>query len=222
MGAVDGPGLRCVVFMQGCPLRCAYCHNPETWDLQGGEDVSLEELVSKIDRFRPYIIKNGGVTISGGEPLLQHEFVTKLLQVLKEKGYHTAIDTSGIGSLQDAAKILAFTDLAIVDLKFTDKDKFQTYCKGDLEQVYDFLALTEKLRIPIWIRQVIIPGVNDSEEDLAELKRITSLYSNFEKLELLPFSKLCENKYEELGIPFPLKDTPECSKEHLESLLKYV
>lgn len=222
MGAVDGPGLRCVVFMQGCPLRCAYCHNPETWALRGGEEVTVSALVSKIDRFGPYIRKDGGVTISGGEPLLQWEFVAELLQALQEKGLHTALDTSGVGNLQGAEKVLRHTDLVIADLKFTDRDKFQTYCRGDLKQVYDFLALTAQMQIPLWIRQVIIPGLNDTKEDAAALKRAASCYPNLEKLELLPFRKLCESKYDALGIPFPLGDTPECSSDQVNALQEYL
>ena len=222
MGAVDGPGLRCVVFLQGCPLRCAYCHNPETWPLQGGEEVTVAELASKIERFRPYIQKDGGVTISGGEPLLQWEFVAELLQVLKEKGYHTALDTSGIGNLQGAEQVLQHTDLVITDLKFTDAEQFRSYCQGNVQQVYDFLALTAQMQIPLWIRQVIVPGLNDTKDDIAALKQAASRYPNLEKLELLPFRKLCESKYAALGIPFPLCDTPECAPDQVRALQEYL
>jgi pyruvate formate lyase activating enzyme len=222
MGAVDGPGLRCVVFMQGCPLRCAYCHNPETWPLQGGQEVTVTELVAKIERYRSYILKDGGVTVSGGEPLLQWEFVATLFQALKEKGYHTALDTSGVGDLQGAKQVLCYTDLVIADLKFTDREQFKAYCRGDLQQVYDFLALTAQQQIPLWIRQVIVPGINDTKENILELKKAASRYPNLEKLELLPFHRLCESKYEDLGIPFPLKDTPDCLKEHAATLQKHL
>lgn len=218
MGAVDGPGLRCVVFLQGCPLRCAYCHNPETWALQGGSEITVAELLAKIERYRPYIQKDGGVTVSGGEPLLQWQFVEELFQKLQEKGYHTALDTSGIGDLQGAAKVLRYTDLVIADLKYTDEANFQTYCQGDLQRVYDFLALTSQQQVPLWIRQVIVPGINDTKESILELKKVAAQYPNLVNLELLPFRKLCESKYEELGIPFKLKNTPECSAETLNTL----
>lgn len=221
-GAVDGPGLRCVVFMQGCPLRCAYCHNPETWTLHGGEEVTVTDLVSKIERYRPYILNGGGVTISGGEPLLQYEFVAVLLRTLKEKGYHTALDTSGIGDLQGAKEILRYTDLILADLKFTDEAAFQTYCRGELQQVYRFLDLAAQLKIPLWIRQVIVPGLNDAREDMARLKQAASRFPSLEKLELLPFRKLCESKYETLGISFPLRDTPECPPDHIKDLQEYL
>ncbi|MGI6751939.1 MAG: pyruvate formate-lyase-activating protein [Anaerovoracaceae bacterium] len=222
LGAVDGPGLRCVVFMQGCPLRCAYCHNPESWNPEGGEEISIDQLVSKIQRFRSYISKDGGVTISGGEPLFQHEFVLELMKRLKEKGYHTALDTSGVGDLENSEKILRYTDLVIADLKFTDAEKFKKYCRGDLQQVYDFLTLTAKMGIPLWIRQVIVPGINDKEEDISDLNHILSRYSNLKKVTLLPFRKLCLSKYEELNIPFQLKETPECSTEQLKMLQKMI
>lgn len=220
MGAVDGPGLRCVVFMQGCDLRCAYCHNPETWEKAGGREISVEELVSKIDRYRSYILKDGGVTVSGGEALMQWKFVTELFRQLKEKGYHTALDTSGVGDLQGARAVLQYTDLVIADLKFPKARDFRTYCHGDIQDVYDFLALTAKMQIPLWIRQVIVPGINDTKENILALGEAVSRYPNLEKVELLPFRKLCESKYEALGIPFLLKDTPECSAETITALKK--
>ena len=218
MGAVDGPGLRCVVFMQGCPLRCAYCHNPETWDKNGGQEVTTEELVAKIDRYRNYILKQGGVTVSGGEALMQWQFVAELFRRLKERGYHTALDTSGAGDLRGAEAILRYTDLVIADLKFTTEADFHKYCHGDLQQVFAFLALAEQKQVPLWIRQVILPGINDTRESILDLKRVASRYPNLIKLELLPFRKLCENKYIELGIPFSMKDTPDCSKETIAAL----
>jgi pyruvate formate lyase activating enzyme len=222
MGAVDGPGLRCVVFMQGCPLRCAYCHNPETWEKDGGHEVTAEVLVSRIDRYHNYILKDGGVTVSGGEPLLQWQFVAELFRQLKEKGYHTALDTSGMGELKGAEQVLRYTDLVIADLKLTDEAQFRTYCHGDLRQVYDFLALTAENRIPLWLRQVIVPGVNDTAKNILELKQAASRYPNLVKIELLPFHKLCESKYKALGLPFPLKDTPDCSVETVTTLQKYL
>ena len=154
MGAVDGPGLRCVIFMQGCPLRCAYCHNPETWQMDGGECVTVGDLVARIERFRSYIHEKGGVTVSGGEALLQSDFVAELFHALHGLGYHTALDTSGAGPLEDAEKVLAHTDLVIADVKFTDTDKYQHYCGGSLPQTLSFLELTKEMRVPLWLRQV--------------------------------------------------------------------
>lgn len=220
MGAVDGPGLRCVVFMQGCPLRCVYCHNPETWDKNGGREISVEKLVLRIDRYRNYIQKDGGVTVSGGEALMQWQFVAELFRQLKAGGYHTALDTSGFGDLQGAREVLQYTDLVIADLKFTEARDFRKYCRGDIRQVFDFLALSAAMHIPLWIRQVIVPGINDTKENIIALAEAVSHYPNLVKVELLPFRKLCESKYTELGIPFLLKDAPECSGETIAALEK--
>lgn len=217
MGAADGPGLRCVVFLQGCPLRCIYCHNPETWEQGGGQEITADALAEKIDRFKNYI-KKGGVTVSGGEPLFQWQFTADLFRKLKEKSFHTALDTSGVGSIKGAEEVLKYTDLVICDIKFTDADDFKKYCGGALRQVYDFLSLTRKMNIPLWIRQVIIPGINDTPESVLKLKEKASLYPNLEKIELLPFRKICMSKYDNLDIDFKLKDTPECGKGIIEKL----
>lgn len=222
MGAVDGPGLRCVVFMQGCPLRCAYCHNPETWDKNGGKEIAVSDLVLKIDKFAPYIKKDGGVTVSGGEALMQSHFVSELFKELKAKGYHTALDTSGVCSLNDAEEVLNFTDLVIADIKFTSDELYKKYCGGSFSTTLDFLKLTEKMNIPLWIRQVIVPTINDRDCDVQKLKETAVQFSNVKKIELLPFRKLCVSKYDELGIKFSLADLPECSKDTIERLQKIV
>lgn len=221
MGAVDGPGLRCVVFMQGCPLRCVYCHNPDTHSFNGGEEYTPEEMLQKILRFKPYI-KNGGVTVSGGEPLAQIQFVKELFALLRENGIHTALDTSGIGDLNEAKELLDVTDLVLLDIKFLDKDSYQKYCSGDFEQVVDFLKLTEETGIPLWIRQVIVPDINDSEDNIKALLEFLKNYKNIKKIELLPFRKLCVPKYENLGIPFPLADTPEMPQAGIDELYKLI
>lgn len=217
MGALDGPGLRCIVYLQGCPLRCIYCQNPETWNAKGGEEITADALIKKIDRFKTYI-KTGGVTVSGGEALFQWTFTAKLFRALKEKGYHTALDTSGAGDLEGAAEVLKYTDLVICDIKFTEDADFKNYCGGDLSQVYEFLSLTSKMNLPLWVRQVIVPGINDTKESVLKLKKTASLYPNLQKIELLPFRKLCLAKYENSSIDFKLKDTPECSEDTLKAL----
>lgn len=218
MGAVDGPGLRCVVFLQGCPLRCAYCHNPETWPIEGGEEMDLADLLTKIERLRPYLQQGGGVTVSGGEPLLQWEFVAELFSNLQDRGIHTGLDTSGVGSLQGASEVLQHTNLVICDLKFCNEQDFRKQCHGDLRQVYDFLALTAERGVPLWIRQVIVPGLNDTKESILSLKEQARQYPNLEQIELLPFRTLCATKYEALGIPFPLQGTRDCSEETIHRL----
>ena len=217
LGAVDGPGLRYVVFMQGCPLRCIYCHNPETWSRDGGESYTVDEVLEKILRCRAYL--SGGVTVSGGEPLLQSPFVIELFSRLKQEGLHTALDTSAIGDTTCAEALLSVTDLVLCDLKFATAADYLKYTGGCLDQVLAFLSLTEKKRIPLWIRHVVVPGLTADPAYIGAIRRLAGRYSNLEKIELLPFRKLCTAKYEALGIPFPLAGTPECSRELLDPLL---
>lgn len=217
MGAVDGPGLRYVVFMQGCPLRCAYCHNPDTWEFGKGQEYSPEEVVRKIERYRPYL-KNGGVTVTGGEPLMQPDFTTELFRLLHQEGFHTALDTSGVGELAKAENVLAHTDLVLADVKFLNQEDYEQYCKADFQQIEQFLKLTRQMQVPLWVRRVVVPGINDSGKDIEELADFLTNYPNTEKVELLPFRKLCLEKYEEMGIPFALADVPEMPEAGIEEL----
>jgi len=201
LGTLDGPGLRYVVFMQGCPLRCINCHNPETWNLKG-DQYDVEAVHTKIMRYEKYIRKNGGVTVSGGEPLLQWEFVAKLFSMLKKSGIHTALDTSGIGDSTGAKEVLKYTDLVLCDLKFSNQEEYSKNCKADIGDVLNFLKQTEKENIPLWIRHLIIPGINDAELSTNEVVRLAKGYKNLEKLEFLPFKKTCIPKYKELGLIF--------------------
>ena len=225
LGAVDGPGLRYVVFMQGCPLRCAYCHNPDTWAFESqGADcirISAKETAKKILRYKSYI-KNGGVTVSGGEALMQSDFVRSLFFLLKNEGLHTALDTSGAGDLQNAKKVLEYTDLVIADLKFSTPEDYKKYCGLDMDHILNFLKLTEEADVPLWIRHVVVPGLTDSKEHIQKIAEISRSYNNLEKLELLPFKKICENKYEELGMEFPLKDHAACSEQKIKELEKII
>lgn len=218
LGAVDGPGVRFVIFLQGCPLRCVYCHNPETWQPVGGTEMDTEELVQKILRYRPYFGKDGGVTVSGGEPMMQPEFVAELFRRLREENIHTALDTSGIVTGEKAERVLRYTDLALVDLKFTNAGDYRKYCGGDYQAVKAFLDMTERMQVPLWIRHVVIPGINDTVSDVGELRLQAESYKNLQKLEWLPFHNMCREKYDELGIPFPLAHTPALSKERLDLL----
>lgn len=220
LGAVDGPGLRYVVFLQGCTLRCAYCHNPDTWNAAGGEEYEADDIVRKILRYKSYFGKDGGVTVSGGEPLLQWQFVAELFQKLHAEGIRTALDTAGIGDLQGAREVLKHTDLVLCDLKFSRAEDYQRWCKGNMSQVADFLQLTEQMSVPLWIRHVVVPGLNDGEADILRTASITGQYGNLKKLELLPFRKLCETKYQTLGIEFPLHEYPECSDSEIQRLYR--
>ncbi len=223
LGTVDGPGLRCVIFVQGCPLRCACCHNPDTWEFGTGTQTDTDELVKKVLRFKNYFGAKGGVTVSGGEPLMQADFVAGLFRKLKENGINTALDTSACVFNENVAKLLDYTDLVLLDVKYANPDDYFRYTKCRMENVMLFLDELEKRNIDTWIRRVIIPGLNDDEASALHLKQLVSDYSCIKKTELLPFRKLCTEKYEALGIPFPLADTPEPDEEtmkKLERLLK--
>ena len=219
LGTVDGPGLRYVIFLQGCPLRCVYCHNPETWDPAGGTEYAPEELVEKVLRCRAYFGEQGGVTVSGGEPLLQAPFVAELFRQLKEAGIHTALDTSGAGDLKQAAQVLDWTDLVLLDLKFPDEAGYRQYCRGSWAQTQAFAALAGEKRVPLWVRHVVVPGLNDSLEDLRAIKAQAESLPGFQKLEWLPFHNMCLEKYQQLGLPFPLEGAPAMEDQDLAHLL---
>lgn len=219
MGAVDGPGLRYVVFMQCCPLRCKYCHNPETWSCDGGTVQTAEELCRTIARYKTYFGDNGGVTVSGGEPLMQPDFVAELFERLHREHIHTALDTSAAGSLQDAEKVLHHTDLVLCDLKFPTDDAYRENCGGSLQHTLDFLRKTEEMGIPVWIRHVVAPGLTDTPESLSAIKALCSRFSNIEKIEWLPFKNICAPKYESLGMKFQMGDAPAVSDAQIEKLL---
>ena len=224
LGAVDGPGVRSVVFMQGCALRCCYCHNPDTWQMwseaQGVQELEAKELVDKLKRFHFYYGTEGGVTISGGEPLLQKEFVTEVFSELKKLGIHTALDTCGQFVDEGTKKLLEVTDLAMVDVKFLTEQEYETHAKGSFQKVQEFLALTEQMQVPLWVRHVVVPGITANSAYLRKVKEIVEKYRNLKKIEWLPFHNLCVEKYEKLNIPFPMKDCDAISDEELKKLLR--
>lgn len=219
LGAVDGPGLRYVIFLQGCPLRCKYCHNPETWNRSGGTVQTAESLCETVQRYKPYFGETGGVTVSGGEPLLQAEFTAELFELLHKYKIHTALDTSGAGDLTLAASVLQNTDLVLCDLKFPTEEAYHQNCGGSLQHTLDFLRLTEKMGIPVWIRHVVAPGLTDTLESLRGIKTLCAKFSNIEKIEWLPFKNICLSKYENLGIPFPMAGKPAFTQQHIDKLL---
>ncbi len=219
LGTVDGPGVRFVVFMQGCHLRCIYCHNPETWDLNAGDEYTAEEVVEKIVKYKSYI-KNGGVTVTGGEPLLQMDFLIELFKLLKEENIHTAIDTSGYSNTDKYEELFKYTDLVMCDLKFTSDEEYKKNTGKGIDEVLNFLDTTTKYNVPVHIRHVVVPNINDTEQNILKLKELCSKHSNIEHIDLLPFRKLCLEKYESLGIDFRLKDTDEMSVAKLKELEK--
>ena len=218
LGTVDGPGVRTVVFMQGCPLRCICCHNPDTWDFTGGTQTTAEELVNRILRYRNYFGEQGGVTVSGGEPLCQTEFVTALFRRLRELGISTALDTAGYRLDESVKALLDVTDLVLLDYKYTDPQDYLRYTQCEMARVDTFLSYLQQTKKRTWLRHVLIPGYNDSVESLLRLSCVRDRYSCIERVELLPFRKLCLEKYRQMEIPFPLEETPEMSVERLEEL----
>ena len=218
LGAVDGPGLRYVVFLQGCPLRCVYCHNPDTWDPSLGTEMEPKELLQKILRCKPYFGHQGGVTVTGGEPLLQPDFTAELFALLRENGIHTALDTSGNVGEAAFEKVLPYTDLVLADLKFAGEEEYAKYCKGNFNTVRRFLKRTEEMKIPLWIRHVVVPGITAKREYLETISAIAHTYTNLEKIEWLPFHTMCLEKYRQMGIPFPLENTPAMDENTLKQL----
>ena len=219
LGTVDGPGVRFLVFMQGCPLRCDFCHNPDTWDKAGGSEVSAEEIFQKSTRYRAYFGKDGGITVSGGEPLLQAAFVRELFTLCKKAGIHTALDTSGCIWNEEVEALLAVTDLVLLDHKMPDEARYRAHIGCGVAASERFLAELNARAIPTWLRRVIVTGVNDTVEDNRALFALKSTHPCVEKIELLPFHKLCTTKYEQMGIPFPFGDKPATTKAQVEALM---
>ena len=218
MGTLDGPGVRFVVFMQGCNLRCKCCHNPDTWKFGGGVEYSPEELCTKALRYREYFSKEGGVTVSGGEPLLQAEFVSELFCLLHKEGIHTCLDTSG-SLLNDAIKrLLQNTDRVLLDIKYTNDKQYLDNVGCSIGTTLEFLAYLNEQKIPTTLRQVIIEGINDTEENINVLKEIAWKNTCVDKIELLPFRKICQTKYDAMGIIFPFADIPETKAETIKKL----
>lgn len=218
LGTVDGPGVRAVVFAAGCPLRCVYCHNPDTWNIsKSAEPTEASELAARIARLYPYI-KDGGVTFSGGEPCLQAEFFSELAALLKAHGLHIALDTCGEIINEEALRLISLCDLILLDVKFTTEEDYLKYTGGSLTRVTELLGILRDMGKAVWVRHVVVPGINDTEDDVRRLCELTAPYPNIERVELLPFRKLCLEKYESLGIDFPLKDTPQMSESRIREL----
>lgn len=219
MGLVDGPGIRYVVFLQGCMLRCKYCHNPETWDINGKcQTVSAEELVKKIERYKSYFGEDGGVTFSGGEPLLQPEFLLECLKLCKEKGIHTALDTAGKtwASDEQLNEILSLVDLVILDIKAVKEEDYKELTGQDMASFNRFAKLLNKHNKKLWLRQVIVPNLNDTPENIANLRDFIEknfCKDNILKIELLPYKSIGVHKYKTLGIKYRLEGVEEMDEE---------
>lgn len=222
LGTVDGPGVRFVLFMQGCPLRCGYCHNPDTWDINGGTEVSAQEIFNKVIRFKGYFGKKGGITVSGGEPLLQADFVRELFELCKTAGINTALDTSGCVWNESTEKLLEVTDLCLLDYKMTNKDDYKNHIGCDIEKVVFFMERLQQKGIATWLRHVVVKGITDSDEDISCVNDFARAYSVVKKIELLPFHKICFTKYEEMGIEFKFGDIDATDNETIDRLYKKI
>ena len=218
LGTVDGPGVRFVAFLQGCPLRCGCCHNPDTWELTGGTPYTAEALVQKATRFTEYFGETGGITLSGGEPLLQADFVYEVFALCREQGIHTCLDTSGCVLNEAVRRVLTVTDRVLLDIKYTDDVSYRAHVGCGLQAPLDFLAELEARRIPTTLRQVIIPTLNDTAQNVLALKAIADSHACVDKVELLPFRKVCQVKYDALGLPFAFGRLPEPSREMMQQL----
>lgn len=228
-GTVDGPGIRFVVFLQGCPLRCQYCHNPDTWE-KGGTEYSAEDVVTRALKYKNYFSQNGGVTVTGGEPLVQIDFVIQLFTLLKEKGIHTCVDTSGItfnekdeNSVEKHKKLLAVTDLFLLDIKHIDDAACRKLTGQSNAHTLAFAKFLSDHNKSVWIRQVLVPGITDDEETLQKTRAFIQTLKTVEKVEVLPYHTLGINKYEKLGISYPLKDVEAPTKQsvaHAKHILR--
>ncbi len=220
MGTVDGPGVRFVAFLQGCPLRCACCHNPDTWTLSGGTEYTPEALVAKAMRYRSYFGSDGGITLSGGEPLLQAEFAREVFRLCHEADLHTCLDTSGCITTSEAYALLDFTDRVLLDIKYTSEEGYRDHVGTTLAHPLEFLSELNRRGIPTTLRQVIIPTLNDTAENIQALRAIANAHPCVDQVELLPFRKLCQVKYDQLQKPFPLAHLPEPNAEKMAALEK--
>ena len=215
-GTKDGPGIRFVLFLQGCPLRCLYCHNVDTWDLKNKKYMlTAEETMHEISKVRGFI-KSGGITVSGGEPLLQPEFILELFKLCKKEKIHTAVDTSGYLLNDRIKEVLELTDLVLLDIKHIDPDKYQALTSVELKPTLEFMEYLSKINKPVWLRYVLVPGYTDNEKDLKAWAKYVSNFKNIERVDILPFHQMASYKWEGLGRSYELKDTPAPSKEEIK------
>lgn len=218
-GTVDGPGIRLVIFMKGCPMRCQYCHNPDTWELSGGTQMNVEEILNKYESSRVYY-KNGGITLSGGEPLIQIDFVTQLFEEAKKRHIHTCLDTSGVTfqpknreMMIKMDKLMAVTDLVLLDIKHIDPVCHQELCGQPNTNILAFAHYLDQLQIAVWLRHVVVPGITTDEGYLYRLGQFIGTLGNVKALDVLPYHDMGKIKYENLGIDYPLADLPALPKQ---------
>ena len=229
-GSVDGPGVRFVVFVQGCPMRCQFCHNPETWDFKGDKagayDISAQDLLKKALRYQSYWGKDGGITVSGGEPLAQMDFLIEFFEAAKAAGVHTCIDTSGVNFVRNEPyfgkfkRLMDATDLLLVDIKNIDPTEHKKLTGHDNKNILDMFRYLDEIQKPIWIRHVLVPGMSDNDELLIKTREFIDTLHNVEKIEVLPYHALALAKYQNLGIDYALKDVKSPSPERIANAKK--
>ncbi|MGK7891640.1 MAG: pyruvate formate-lyase-activating protein [Leptolyngbyaceae cyanobacterium] len=217
-GTVDGPGLRFVVFTQGCPLRCQYCHNPDSRDRHGGEVITVDDIMAEILKYRSYL-QHGGVTVSGGEPTLQPEFVTELLRRCQAEGLHTVLDTSGYVKLDVVQPLLNYVDLVLLDIKSLDPATYQSVTQVSVEPTLALARYLCDIQKPAWIRFVLVPGLTDAPANIEALADFVADLTNVEQVEVLPFHQMGAHKWEQLGQDYKLKDTLPPSREMLQEAI---
>lgn len=222
-GAADGPGVRFIVFMQGCHMRCRYCHNPDTWKMDGGDEVTADEILKRALRFKPYWGKDGGITISGGEPLLQINFVIELFKKAKELGINTCIDTAGNPFTKEDPffskfeELMKYTDLLLLDLKEINPTRHKDLTGFDNSNIIEMAKYLSEINKPVWIRHVLVPEHSDFDEDLDALGDFIDTLSNVDRVEILPYHTLGKFKWENLGIPYTLESISPPSAERIEN-----
>jgi len=221
LGALDGPGLRFVVFFAGCPLRCLYCHNPDTWELNSGKETTPDEIVEKVKRYQPYFVNGGGITLSGGEPMMQPEFALEVMRKCRNAGISTCVDTSGSVMDDNVRAALNFADLVMLDVKHTDTGKYRDLTGGNIENNRAFFEYCKLKNIPLWIRQVILPGWNSAIEDMEALLNYIK-GANVKKIELLPYHTLGVHKWKSAGLKYPLEGLNPPSEELMNRLRERV
>ncbi|TYQ13195.1 UNVERIFIED_CONTAM: pyruvate formate lyase activating enzyme [Acetivibrio alkalicellulosi] len=211
-GTLDGPGIRFVVFMQGCPLRCLYCHNRDMWDSKGGKEYTASEVIDEMKKYINYIkFSNGGITVTGGEPLMQAEFVSEVFKLAKEMNVHTAIDTSGFADIDKLGSLLKSTDLVLLDIKHVDEEKHKKIAGVENDKIKKFATFVSDQGIPIWIRYVLVPGLTDDENDLIKTREFIQELKTVQNIEVLPYHSMGVYKWEKLGRKYQLEGTKEPS-----------
>lgn len=218
-GTVDGPGIRFVIFMQGCPMRCLYCHNPDTWKIGSGKEVTAAQLIAEYEKYKEFM-HNGGITVSGGEPLVQTEFVTELFAAAKAKNINTCLDTSGVtfnpNDTRSIDELIKYTDLVMLDIKHIDNEAHKKLTGHENINILAFARYLMQNKVPLWVRHVIVPGITDSSEELMELGQFLAELDNLKAVDVLPYHDMGKIKYKSLGIDYPLENVKPLSKDDAE------